>query len=74
MLERQLLDTFRKRYKKMGGTDSAEDEELERNLIREIRIKYERKKSERQQQQQQQKLQQQQQRKQQQQKQSQRQR
>ncbi|CAG8775269.1 16252_t:CDS:2, partial [Rhizophagus irregularis] len=36
-LERQLLNLFRKRYKKTGGTDSSKDEELERNLIREIR-------------------------------------
>ncbi|CAB4490491.1 unnamed protein product [Rhizophagus irregularis] len=36
-LECQLLDLFRKRYKKTGGTDSSKDEELERNLIREIR-------------------------------------
>ncbi|CAB5359341.1 unnamed protein product [Rhizophagus irregularis] len=51
-LERQLLNLFRKRYKKTGGTDSSKDEELERNLIREIRSKYERKKRERQLQQQ----------------------
>ncbi|UZO00107.1 uncharacterized protein OCT59_001361 [Rhizophagus irregularis] len=38
-LERQLLNLFRKRYKKTGGTDSSKDEELERNLIREIRKK-----------------------------------
>ncbi|PKY34202.1 hypothetical protein RhiirB3_395379 [Rhizophagus irregularis] len=37
-LECQLLDLFRKRYKKTGGTDSSKDEELERNLIREIRM------------------------------------
>ncbi|CAB5363603.1 unnamed protein product [Rhizophagus irregularis] len=51
-LERQLLNLFRKRYKKTGGTDSNKDEELEHNLIREIRSKYERKKRERQLQQQ----------------------
>ncbi|CAB5357292.1 unnamed protein product [Rhizophagus irregularis] len=38
-LERQLLNLFRKGYKKTGGTDSSKDEELERNLIREIRKK-----------------------------------
>ena len=48
MLERQILDSIRKRYKKTGGTDSGKDEELERNLIRELRSKYEHKKRERQ--------------------------
>ncbi|CAB4399598.1 unnamed protein product [Rhizophagus irregularis] len=46
-LECRLLDLFRKRYKKTGGTDSSKDEELERNLIREIKSKYEHKKRER---------------------------
>ncbi|CAG8779157.1 18594_t:CDS:1, partial [Rhizophagus irregularis] len=36
-LEHQLLDLFCKRYKKTGETDSNKDEELECNLIHEIR-------------------------------------
>ena len=40
-LERQLLDLLGKRYK---GTGGVEDKELERHLMCEIRIKYDRKK------------------------------